>query len=142
MKENAQKMKWLPDVLVALGGPGNEHESLLDLLTCIGQNDNYKAMWEEAIRYNGLVLPTLGGVTTEAVQVIFTEYKIQQVLSLEHMQPRTSSYKYRKEKIDWSYKLIKQVFKLWLKSCTKGPNGFQCNHLGIVVTINHGKGAS
>jgi hypothetical protein len=63
MKANARKMKWLPVALTALGGPGNEHENLLDLLNYIGQNDNYKATWEEAVRSNGLVLPTLDGRT-------------------------------------------------------------------------------
>jgi hypothetical protein len=42
MKENTQRTKWLPDVLMALGGPGTEHESLLNLLTYLGQNDNKK----------------------------------------------------------------------------------------------------
>jgi hypothetical protein len=49
MKVNAQKTKWLPDVLTALGGPGKEHESLLDVLTYIGQNEEYRATWEEAV---------------------------------------------------------------------------------------------
>jgi hypothetical protein len=111
MKENARKTKWLPDVLTALGGPGIEHESLLDLLTYIGQNDEYKVTWEAAAKMNGLVLPTLDGVATKAVQsmcnmnksqmkqlrsclkaelgstVFSTEYKIQQVLGLEQKGP-------------------------------------------------------
>jgi hypothetical protein len=107
MKENARKTKWLSDVLTALGGPGNQHASLLDLLTYIGHNDNYKAISEEAVRSNGLVLPALDGVATKAVQsmcnmnkksqmrqlrsclkaelgssVVSTKYKIQQVLVL------------------------------------------------------------
>jgi hypothetical protein len=166
MKENARKTKWLPDVLTALGGPGKEHESLLDLLTYIGQNDDYKATWEAAVRMNGLVLPTLDGVATKAVQsmcnmnksqmkqlrsclkaelgssIFSTEYKIQQVLGLEHVQPRTGAYKYGKEKIDWSYKPINQVLELWLNSRTKGSSNFQCDRLDIVVTIDHGKGHS
>jgi hypothetical protein len=43
MKENARKKKWLPDVLTALGEPGTEQGSLLDLLTYIGQKEEYKA---------------------------------------------------------------------------------------------------
>jgi hypothetical protein len=75
--------------------------------------------------------------------VFSSEFKIQQVLGLEHVQPRTGSYTLDgKEKIDWSYKPINQVLELWLKSRTKCPNGFQCSHLDIVVTINHGKGCS
>jgi hypothetical protein len=164
-KVNARRTKWIPDVLTALGGPGNEQESLiLDLLTYIGQNDDYKATWEEAIRFNCLALPTLDGVATKAIlqsmcntnksqmrqllsclktelgsSVFSTEYKVQQLLGLEHVQLTAGSYKWGKEKIDWSYKLIKQVLELWLNSHTEGPNGFQCDHLDIVVTIDHGK---
>jgi hypothetical protein len=74
--------------------------------------------------------------------VFSTEYKIQQVLGLEHVQPRTGYYKYGKEKIDWSYKPINQVLELWLKSRTKGRSDFLCDRLDIVVTIDHGKGHS
>jgi hypothetical protein len=66
--ECSVKMKWLPDVLTALGGPRSKHESLLDLLTYIGQNDNYKAMWEEVARSNGLILLILDSVATKAIQ--------------------------------------------------------------------------
>jgi hypothetical protein len=115
MKKNAQKTKWFPDMLMALGGPGNEHESLLDLLTYIGQNEDYRAMWEEAVRSNGLVVPTLDGVATRAIQsmcnmnksqmkqlrsclkselgssVFSTEYKVNQVLGLEHIEPTSGT---------------------------------------------------
>jgi hypothetical protein len=46
MKKNANETKWLHDVLTALGGPDNFHESLLDLLTCVAQNEEHKATWE------------------------------------------------------------------------------------------------
>ncbi len=49
MKKNANETKWLHDVLTALGGPGSKHESLLDLLNYMDQNDDYKATWEEAV---------------------------------------------------------------------------------------------
>jgi hypothetical protein len=62
MKKNAKKMRWISDMLKALGGPSsNEHEILLDLLT---QTEDYKGMWEEAMRSNVLVLPTLDGVAS------------------------------------------------------------------------------
>ncbi len=77
MKENARKTKWLPDVLTALGGPGKEHESLLDLLTYIGQNNDNKAAWEAAVRMNLLVLPTLDGISTKAVQSMSNMKKSQ-----------------------------------------------------------------
>jgi hypothetical protein len=144
MKENAQKTKWLPDVLTALGGPGNKHESLLDLLTYIGQNDHYTRLHFMCNMNKSQMRHLCSCLQAELGSSVFsTEYnKIQQVLGLEHVQPRTHSYKYGKEKINWLYKPIKQVLKLRLKSHTKGPNGFQCNHLDIVVTIDHGKGHS
>jgi hypothetical protein len=51
-------------MLTALGGAGNNQESLLDLLMYIGQEDDYKATWEEAVKSNGLVLPTLDGTSS------------------------------------------------------------------------------
>ena len=36
VRKNVTKTKWLVNVLLALGGPGNEHDSLLNLLTYIG----------------------------------------------------------------------------------------------------------
>ena len=110
-------------MLMALGGPGNEHGSLLDVLNYIGQNEDYKGIWEEAVRLNGLVLPTLDGVATiqsmcnmnrsqmkqlhsclkvELGWSVFStaEYKITQVLGLEHVKPKTGSYKYRNKKIN------------------------------------------
>jgi hypothetical protein len=78
--------------------------------------------------------------------VFCLEYKITQVLSLEHVAPTTGSYKYYgKEKIDWWYKPLKEVLELWLKlklRTIEGANGFHGNHLDIVVTIDHGKGHS
>jgi hypothetical protein len=106
------------------GPPGNEKQSLLDLLVYIGQNDEYKTAQEEAVKSNGLVLPKLNGVATSAIQstcnmnksqmrqlrgclkaelgsaVFCSEYKITQVLGIEHVAPTTGSYKYGKEKID------------------------------------------
>jgi hypothetical protein len=78
MKENDWRTKWLLDVLTALGGPGNEHaESLLYVLMYIGQNKEYKSTWEEAVRLNGLVLPTLDGVATRAIQFMCNMNKSQ-----------------------------------------------------------------
>jgi hypothetical protein len=59
MKKNAQKTKWLPDMLTALGGPGNEHDCLL------------------VLRSNGLILPTLDGVATKAIQSMCNMNKSQ-----------------------------------------------------------------
>ena len=140
LKENARKTNWLPDVLMALGGPDNIQESLLDLLTYIGQNEDYKATWEEAVRANGLIVPVLDGVATKAVQsmcnmnklqmrqlrsclkaelcssIFCFEFKVTQVLGIEHVEPTTGSYKYGKERIDWSYKPVPKVLELWVKS--------------------------
>jgi hypothetical protein len=166
MKENARKTKWIPDMLTALGGPGNEKESLLDLVVYIGQNEEYKGTREEAVTSNGLVLLKLDGVVTRPIQstcnmnksqmrqlrgclraelgslVFSSEYEITQVLGIEHVVPTTGSYKYGKEKIDWSYKPVAKVLDLFLQSKSEA-NGFQqFDRLDIVVTIDHGKGPS
>jgi hypothetical protein len=77
--------------------------------------------------------------------VFSTKYRITQVLGVEHIEPKSGSYKYGKEEIDWSYKPVKQVLELWLKSWLKShlasTNEFNCDHLDILVTINHGKGS-
>jgi hypothetical protein len=65
------------------------------------------------------------------------ECKVNQVLGLEHIEPTSGTYKYEKENIDWSYKPVKQVLGLWLKSLEK-----HYDHMDIVVTIDHGKGHS
>jgi hypothetical protein len=125
---------------MALGGPDNIQESLLDLLTYIGQNEDYKATWEEAVKANGLIVPVLDGVATKAVQsmcnmnksqmrqlrsclkaevgssIFCSEFKVTQVLGIEHVEPTTGSYKYGKERIDWSYKPVPKVLELWVKS--------------------------
>jgi hypothetical protein len=63
--------------------------------------------------------------------VFCSEYKITQVLGIEHVVPTTGSYKYGKQKIDWSYKPVPKVLDLWLKSKSAG----EFDHLDIVVTI-------
>jgi hypothetical protein len=77
VKKNANETKWLHDVLTALGGPDNFHESLLDLLTCVAQNEECKATWEEAVRANGLIVPVLDAVSTKAVQSLCNMNKSQ-----------------------------------------------------------------
>jgi hypothetical protein len=156
------------DHRVSFQQPGNNQESLLDLLMYIGQENDYKATWEETVKSNGLVLPTLDGVATRAIQftcstnksqmrqlrgclktelgsTVFTsEFKITQVLGVEHVvEPTTGTYKHGKEKIDWSYKPVCQVLELWLKPRTnEGAKQFKCDHLDLVVTIDQGKGHS
>jgi hypothetical protein len=69
--------------------------------------------------------------------VFSTKYKVNQVLGFEHIEPTSGTYKYGKDNIDWLYKPGKQVLELWLKSSEK-----PFDYLGIVGTINHGKGHS
>jgi hypothetical protein len=75
--------------------------------------EDYKKTWEEAVMVSGLVLPAVHGVTTKAIKsmcnmkklqmtqlctclkaelglsLFSTEYKISQVLRLEHVEPTT-----------------------------------------------------
>jgi hypothetical protein len=62
------KTKWLTNVLLALGGPGNEHDSLVNLLTYIGREESYREAWEAAVKASGLLLPDFNGLTTYAIQ--------------------------------------------------------------------------
>jgi hypothetical protein len=59
-----KKTKWLSSVLAALGGPGCENESLLNLLIHIGRTESYQDVWEEAVKVTGLLLPKFDGLTT------------------------------------------------------------------------------
>ena len=39
LQENMKRTNWLSSVLRALGGPGNENESLLNLFTYVGRTE-------------------------------------------------------------------------------------------------------
>jgi hypothetical protein len=67
--------------------------------------------------------------TELGASVFSTKYQITQVLGIEHVEPKTGSYKYGKEKIEWSYKPAKQALELWLKSCLESANEFECTIL-------------
>jgi hypothetical protein len=63
LQKNMKRTNWLSSVLAALGGAGNEIESLLNLLTYIGRSDVYRDVWEAAIKSTGLLLPKFDGLT-------------------------------------------------------------------------------
>jgi hypothetical protein len=110
LKINENNLKWFEHVLTALGGSGNENETLVDLLTHIGRKDDYGDAWKEAVKLNGhSLVPRLDTVASFAVQsacninqtqmkqlrcclhaeigstVFSTEVKITQVLGLWSM---------------------------------------------------------
>jgi len=71
-----------------------------------------------------------------------TDYRIEQVLGLEFVVPVTGAYMYGNEKIEWSYKDVAEVLKLWIKMKLASPLEFKCDHLDISTAIDHGKGHS
>jgi hypothetical protein len=71
-----------------------------------------------------------------------TEYRVTQVVGLEHVVPQTGFYMYGTEKVESSYKNVVLVFKLWLKMKLAGPTEFRCDHLNILTSLDHGKGHS
>jgi hypothetical protein len=117
LRVNENNSKWFAHVLAALGGLGNQKESLVDLLTHIGQKDEYSDAWKEAVSLNGhSLVPRLDATATFAVQsacnmnqtqikslrrclraetgssIFSTEQKITQTLGLEYVEPTTGVY--------------------------------------------------
>ena len=164
LHENKRWSKWIVKMLEAMGGPGHEEENLLNLLLYVGRFDTYQNVWEAAVEMNGVPMPKLDGVTTFAVQsmcnlnktqmrmllrclraeigspLFSTEFSIQQVLGSESIALQTGTYKYGSERVNWSYKSLKEAFTLWLESELKEGKYFQ--HLDVVISIDHGKGHS
>ena len=66
----------------------------------------------------------------------------EKVIGLESVVPKTGAYMYGNEKIEWSYKDVTKVLKLWIKMKLAGPLEFKCDHLDISTAIDHGKGHS
>ncbi len=71
-----------------------------------------------------------------------TEYRVTQVVGLEHVVPQMGSYMHGTKKVEWSYKNVVLVFTLWLKRKLAGPTKFRCVHLDISTSHDHGKGHS
>ena len=166
LRDNIRKTYFLGGILEALGGAGHEGETLLHLLTFIGRVDQSRGIWEESIKLNGLLIPRFDGLTTFAIQswcnfsqkqmsllrrcliaelgsaLFTTDYRIQQVIGLEFVIPKTGAYMYGNEKIEWSYKDVTKVLILWLKMKLASPLDFKCDRLDISTAIDHGKGHS
>jgi hypothetical protein len=160
LKVNKNLTKWFSNVLTALGGLGCKNETLVDLLTHIGQNEEYGDAWKEAVRLNGhSLVPPLDATAAFAVQlacnmnqtqmkslrqclcaetgslIFSTELKITQTLGLEYVEPTTGVY----NKIPWSYKSTAKVIRLCLVTLFKSA-AFRCDKIDITISIDHGKG--
>ena len=125
--------------------------------------DQYRGIWEEAIKLNSLLIPRFDGLTTFAIQswcnfskkqmsllrrclivelgspLFCTDYRIEQGIGLDFVVPKTGAYMYGNDKIEWSYKDVTKVLKLWIKIKLAGPLEFKCDHLDISTAIDHGK---
>jgi hypothetical protein len=161
----ARRMKWVENLLLALGGEDKERETLLDLLSYFARTDSYKAVWEEAVHLNGYPIPRIDEVTTKAIQsmaninreqmrqlrsclktelgspLFATEYKISRIVNLEYVEPVTGTYKYGSERIPWSYKSVSKVLLLWLQSQFTGAAP-DFKQIDICINLDHGKGHS
>ncbi len=112
------------------------------------------------------MLPKFDGLTTYAIQswcnlslhqmyllrrclraelgstLFSVEYRVTQVVGLEHVVPQTCSYMYGTEKTEWSYNNVILVFTLWLNMKLAGPTEFKYDHIDITTSLDHGKGHS
>jgi hypothetical protein len=69
LKVNENLTKWFSNMLTALGSLGSKNEALVDLLTHIGQKEEYGDTWKEAMRLNGhSLVPWLDAMAMFAVQ--------------------------------------------------------------------------
>jgi hypothetical protein len=169
LRRYARETKWVENLLFALGGlERKEGESLLDFLSHMSRNEDFRDLWEEAVRLNGYPMPKIDGVSTRAIQqmaninqdqmrqlrsclrmelgssLFATQYKISQVTNLEHVEPQTGIYNYGTERIPWSYKSLTQSLELWLMTrYEKDPiKTRQYKLIDVVINLDHGKGHS
>jgi hypothetical protein len=168
LKKNENKHKWFSHLLTALGGDGNEQDTVRDLFVHVGRKEEYKEAFIEAIKMNGdRVIPQLDPVATFAIQsacnmnaaqfktlrrCAFSEFgfqlfssphKIKQAIGLEHVEPIDGFYKYGSETIPWMYKSIQEIVCLFLATLLReGKANFKVDHIDLSICIDHGKGHS
>jgi hypothetical protein len=168
LKKNENKHKWFGHLLTALGGDGNEQDTIRDLFVHVGRKEEYKEALIEAIKMNGdRVIPQLDPVATFAIQsacnmnaaqfktlrrCAFSEFgfqlfssphQIKQAIGLEHVEPIDGFYKYGSETIPWMYKSIQEIVCLFLATLLReGKADFKVDHIDMSICIDHGKGHS
>jgi hypothetical protein len=124
---------------MALGGDGNEQDTVRSLFVHVGCKEKYKEAFIEAIKMNGdWVVLQLDPVATFVIQsacnmnaaqfktlqrCAFSEFgfqlfssphRIKQAIDLEHVEPIDGFYKYGSETIPWMYKSIREIICLFL----------------------------
>jgi hypothetical protein len=68
-------------------------------------------------------------------------YSNKRVLGLEYVEPMTGTYKNGSEKIDWMYKSIEAIVRLYFSTIFCDSNGaLRVNHIDLSFCVDHGKG--
>jgi hypothetical protein len=168
LRRNELNHKWFRKTITALGGPGNENETVRDLFLHIARIEEFKDSIVEAIKLNGVrILPHVDPIATFAIQsacnmneaqfqmlrrccraefgapLFSSPFKVKRVIGLEHVEVVTGMFKFGSEKIHWMYKEIRSILSLFLTTLARErKHDFRADHIDISICVDHGKGHS
>ena len=71
-----------------------------------------------------------------------SEKRTNATLGGEFIEPKTARFQHGNERIEWSYKDAVKTFKMHMKDVINGENEVSVNHVDVVLSIDHGQGAS
>jgi hypothetical protein len=168
LRRNELEHKWFRNTITALGGPGNENDTVRDFFIHIARIEEYKDSIVEAMKINGVrILPHLDPIATFSIQsacnmneaqfqmlrrccraefgspLFSSPFKVKRVIGLEHVEVDTGMFKYGSEKIHWMYKEIRSILTLFLTTLVRErKNDFKADHIDISICVDHGKGHS
>jgi hypothetical protein len=168
LKINEKKTKWFTTLMGALGGLGNEASTARDLFIHVSRIEEYKDAIEEGVQHSGIqTFPNFDAVATFAMQsaanmnelqlrtlrrcckaecgdyLFSSPYSIKRVLDLEYVEPMTGTYKNGSEKIQWMYKSVQEIVRLYFSTLFRESNGaVRVDHIDLSFCIDHGKGYS
>jgi hypothetical protein len=166
LKINKKKTKWFTTLMGALGGLGKETSTARDQFIHISRMEEYKEAIEDGVRHSGIqTFPSFDAVASFAMQLaanmnelqlrtlrrcckaecgdyLFSSpYSIKRVLNLEYVELMTGTYKNGLEKIDWMYKSIKAIVRLYFSTLFCDSNGaLRVDHIDLSLCVDHGKG--
>jgi hypothetical protein len=152
----------------ALGGSGNEASTARDLFIHVSRMEEYKEAIEEGLRHSGLqTFPSFDAVATFAMQsaanmnelqlrtlrrcckaecgdyLFSSPYSIKRVLDLEYVEPINGTYKNGAEKIQWMYKSVSEIVRLYFSTLFCDSKGsLRVDHVDLSFCVDHGKGYS
>jgi hypothetical protein len=152
----------------ALGGLGKEASTARDLFIHVSRLEEYKEAIEEGVRHSGIqTFPRFDAVATFAMQsaanmnelqlrtlrrcckaecgdyLFSSPYFIERVLDLEYVEPMTGTYTNGSEKIQWMYKSVQEIVRLYFSTLFRDSNGaLRVDHIDLSFCVDHGKGHS